>query len=102
MPWSQTTPMDQEKGNLWLIIDDLQCYQPSHGAAASYSVSRSCLSRTEPGRLLTRVVEIEKELNAIEATQKTNHLIGFIASIFGNFSLLFANLITLMPPPTDK
>lgn len=45
------------------------------------------------GVLLNDVFEIEKAINANEAAQKKNRVIGFIASIIGNFLLLWANLI---------
>jgi hypothetical protein len=45
------------------------------------------------GLLLNEVFEIEKAINANEAAQKKNRVIGFIASIIGNFLLLLANLI---------
>lgn len=45
------------------------------------------------GVLLNEVFEIEKAINANEAAQKKNRTIGFIASIIGNFLLLWANLI---------
>ena len=48
--------------------------------------------------LLNEGFQIEKAVNANEAAQKKNRLIGLAASILGNFLLLFANLIATNRP----
>jgi len=53
-------------------------------------------------RLLNQSFEIDKELHALEATQKQNRLLGFLASIFGSLLLLSANLTTVLPAPSSK
>lgn len=48
--------------------------------------------------LLSSVFELEKEINANEAAQKRNRLIGLVSSVFGSFLLLFANLVAQKAP----